>query len=144
MISQVLGSGKLGDFEALVKVYNKPNFIAKAMLVWSKEFAKKVGKQVEKLFPTDIIETVIQAVAKGKIKEGDVQKVMAKIAEGADINKALKVEKTDLRHLESEIAKIIKEKPGLSIGAYMGLVMKAFQGRVDGKAAMQILKKLVK
>ena len=39
---------------------------------------------------------------------------------------------------------IIKEKPGLSIGAYMGLVMAKFKGKVDGKSTMDILKKLVK
>ena len=44
----------------------------------------------------------------------------------------------------AEDLKIIKEKPGLSDKAYMGLVMKEFKGRVSGKDAMEIIKKHVK
>jgi len=36
---------------------------------------------------------------------------MEKVAEGQEISKALKVEKVDLRHTESRIAEIVKEKP---------------------------------
>jgi len=46
--------------------------------------------------------------------------------------------------LEEEILKIIKDKPGLSINAYMGLVMKKFKGKVNGKEVAEIIKKLVK
>ena len=38
--------------------------------------------------------------------------------------------------------KIIKQKPGLNANAYMGLVMKEFKGKVDGKSAMDIINKL--
>jgi uncharacterized protein YqeY len=40
--------------------------------------------------------------------------------------------------------KIIKDKPGLNANAYMGLVMKEFKGKVDGKVAMQIINKFLK
>ena len=46
--------------------------------------------------------------------------------------------------LEKEIKKILDQKPGLSISAYMGLVMAKFKGKIDGKKAMQILQKLLK
>ena len=46
--------------------------------------------------------------------------------------------------LKAEIEKIVKQKPGLSIGAYMGLVMKKFKGKIDGRKAMEILQQLVK
>ena len=45
---------------------------------------------------------------------------------------------------QKEIKKIIEEKPGLNIGGYMGLIMGKFKGKVDGKQAMEILKKLLK
>ena len=52
--------------------------------------------------------------------------------------------KTVYKHdLESEIKDIVKQKPNLSIGAYMGLIMSKYRGKVDGKKVMQILKKLV-
>ena len=37
----------------------------------------------------------------------------------------------------------LKEKPGLSIGGYMGLIMQKFKGKVSGKEAGEILKKLI-
>ena len=40
--------------------------------------------------------------------------------------------------------KMIKEKPGLSEKAYMGLVMKEFGGKVSGKDAIEIIKKYLK
>ena len=72
------------------------------------------------------------------------KKVMEKIAEGISLVDALKVEKIDLRHVEAEIVKLVKSKPGLSIGAYMGLAMNQFAGKISGKEVSDILKKLVK
>jgi uncharacterized protein YqeY len=40
--------------------------------------------------------------------------------------------------------KIIKDKPGLSDKAYMGLIMKEFKGQISGKEAMEIIHKFVK
>ena len=54
-----------------------------------------------------------------------------------------KIEKADAGEIESEIAKIVKEKPGLSIGAYMGLIMQKFKGRISGKEVNAILQKLL-
>ena len=50
----------------------------------------------------------------------------------------------DTKNLEEEIKKIVESKPGLNPGAYMGLVMAKFKGKVDGKAAMEILNKFLK
>jgi Glu-tRNA(Gln) amidotransferase subunit E-like FAD-binding protein len=40
--------------------------------------------------------------------------------------------------------KLIKEKPGLNANAYMGLVMKEFRGKIDGKIVMEIIGKFMK
>jgi len=145
MISQLLKSRRLDEFEVLVKIYNKPNFAAKALLVWPKEVAshKKI-KNIDKKLNLDVLETIFEYISKGKIEEKDVKKIIEDIAEGVPLQQALKVKKTDTRHLEAEIAKIVKQKPGLTIGAYMGLVMKEFKGNVDGKQAIAILNKLLK
>jgi hypothetical protein len=37
--------------------------------------------------------------------------------------------------------KIIKEKPGLSPNAYMGLVMKEMKGKISGGDAMKFIQK---
>lgn len=39
---------------------------------------------------------------------------------------------------------IIKSKPGLSVNAYMGLVMKELRGQVNGNEAIEIIKKHAK
>ena len=49
-----------------------------------------------------------------------------------------------INEIEEKFLKIIEEKPGLNANAYMGLVMKEFKGKIDGKIAMEIIKKLVK
>ena len=41
--------------------------------------------------------------------------------------------------LEKEVKNIVKSKPGLSHGAYMGMIMAKFQGKVDGKKVMEII-----
>ena len=44
---------------------------------------------------------------------------------------------------KAKVMKIIKEKPGLNPNAYMGLVMKKFKGKVDGKKAMEVINKIL-
>ncbi len=60
-----------------------------------------------------------------------------------DLHLAPVIEKVDLSDIEGEIAKIVKEKPGLSVGGYMGLVMQKFKGKISGKEVSEILKKLL-
>jgi Glu-tRNA(Gln) amidotransferase subunit E-like FAD-binding protein len=143
MIKLLLDSNKLIEFEALLKVYNNPNSVAKLLLVLSKEVASH-EKVKEEIFTLDILETILQAVASNKISEGDVKHILEEIAKGKSISDALKVEKAEVSDIESDIAKIVKEKPGLNANAYMGLVMAKFKGKVDGKIVMAIINKLIK
>jgi Asp-tRNA(Asn)/Glu-tRNA(Gln) amidotransferase B subunit len=53
----------------------------------------------------------------------------------------MEIEKTDKSEIEEDIINIIKEKPGLSIGAYMGLLMKKYKGKASGKELSELLKK---
>lgn len=143
MINLVLDSGMIKEFEVLLDIYNNPNFVAKILLVLPKEIAshEKISPDV---FNLDIIEKILSSVANKNISEGDVKQVLEKIAKGQNILDALKVEKADLSEIEGEIAKIVKDKPGLSAGAYMGLVMAKFKGKISGKDVSDILAKLVK
>jgi len=142
-ISQLLRSRRINDFDMLIKIYNKPNFIVKTMLILPKEIASKQNKDADKVFTMDVIETIVEKVKDNKIREEDVKQVMEKIASGKSLQEALKIEKVDMRKIETEISKIVKQKPGLTIGAYMGLVMKEFKGKIDGKKVMEILQKLI-
>ena len=61
---------------------------------------------------------------------------------GKNITELLKKEK--IENIDEEVLKIIKEKPGLSENAYMGLVMQKFKGKISGKEASEIIKRLMK
>jgi len=143
MISLVLDSGKLGEFEALLKIYANPNFVARLLLVFTKEIATREKVSVD-IFSVDVIESILSAIASKKITEGDSKHVLEKIAKGSSVEDSLKIEKADSGEIEGEIANIIKEKPGLSVGAYMGLVMAKFKGKVDGRQVSEIIGKILK
>jgi len=60
------------------------------------------------------------------------------------VEEAVKMEKINLHEVEEFVIKLIKEKPGLSMGGYMGLIMAEFKGKVSGKEVTDILNKYVK
>ncbi|MDP1728923.1 MAG: Glu-tRNA(Gln) amidotransferase subunit GatE [archaeon] len=173
MINLLLNSGMLSEFEVLLNRYNNPNFVVKLLLILRKEVASHVRNAVkiapkvsgisehpknlrnkqegffdekisEDIITIDILEEILDAVREKKINESDVKHVMEKVAKGESVEKALKVEKVDNLELETEIAKIVGEKPGLNANAYMGLVMAKFKGKVDGKTVMEVINKLLK
>ena len=54
----------------------------------------------------------------------------------------LKLKKQMFLRLKKKIMNLIKEKPGLSENAYMGLVMAEMKGKIDGKTAIEMIKNL--
>ncbi len=134
-IQILLKGDKLEEFNGLLKVVNEPRFIYKVLV----DIPKQVGE-----LELDIVESIVHAVADGKLDRLDVKQVMKDVVDGNSLEEALNVEKADLGDVESEVAKMIKEKPGLSIGGYMGLIMQKFKGKVSGQEANQILNKLLK
>ena len=81
---------------------------------------------------------------KKNIDDQDVRGIMFKIAEGKSVEEALRIEKVDDNKLEEEIIKIVKEKPGLRTGGYMGLVIAKLGKDLNKKKAMEILNRIVK
>ena len=143
MIKLILDENKLEELEDLLKIYNQPNFVVKLLLIFPKEIASHQNVK-EEIFSLEIIKKVLEAIKDKKISEGDSKHVFEEFAKGKSIEEALKIDKLDMINIETEIAKIVKEKPGLNSNAYMGLVMAKFKGKVSGKEVMDILKKLVK
>ncbi len=145
MIKLLSHGDKIEEFESLLKIINEPNFIAKVLFIFPKEIAshEKI-ENIDDILNLDVIESIINAVERKKIQREDVKHVMEEIALGKKFEDAIKLEKFDLSDIESEIAKIVKEKPDLSIGGYMGLIMQKFKGKVNGKDATEILGKLIK
>ena len=143
-IQILLKENKLIEFEGLLKIVDEPRFIFKALIEIPREISSHEGKSLDDVLTLDIIETIVQSISSGKIGKSDVKHVMEEVVSGKKIEDALKIEKADLGEIETEIARLIKEKPGLSIGGYMGLIMSKFKGKINGKEANEILQKLLK
>lgn len=139
--------GKMQDFTEFVKIYNNPKLIGKILLNFPKEIAGHSNLsaiEVDKLFTKDVIMHILEKVKKKQLLENQVKMVLEKYSKNKDLEEALKFEKEDISVVEERIMKIIKEKPGLSEKAYMGLIMKEFRGKIGGKEAVEIFKKHLK
>lgn len=141
-------NGYLDDFEILLKTYSKkPELVAKIITIWRRELATKLKKDiedVEEIINNDVIGKLLSYVNEKNVDESHIKEILNDLANGIDLKDALKKEKIDFNNLEEKIMKIIKEKPGLSENAYMGLIMKELKGKISGKEAMKIIKKYIK
>ena len=145
-IKLLFKKGKMQDFTEFVKVYNNPKLIGKILLSIPKEIAGHSNLsviEVDNLFTKDLIIHILEKVKNKELSENQVKMVLEKYSKNNDLEEALKFEKADRSVVEEKIMKIIKEKPGLSEKAYMGLIMKEFRGKIDGKEVMDIIKKHV-
>jgi len=142
MIKLIFKMNKLEDFRELLEIVNNPQLVVKVLLVFPKEIERKI--KVKKKFDKDIFVFILEEYKKGKINERQIKESLERIARGVDISDAVKFEKEDLENIEEKIMKIVQSKSGLSEKAYMGLVMKEFAGRIDGRMAMEIIKKYIK
>lgn len=147
MVSLLMKSNLLEEFKILKNYTGNSDLIVKMLVLWPKDFATKLKKNVDeisRILSIDVLEDVLQALKRKVIQEHDVQDVIYEIAQGKSLEDILKVEKISLDDVEAFVRKLIKEKPGLSIGGYMGLIQKEFKGKVSGKEVMEILKKYLK
>jgi Glu-tRNA(Gln) amidotransferase subunit E-like FAD-binding protein len=138
--------GLLEEFEVLLKIIDDSRFIFKVLIEIPVEIARHKGKSredIENLLSLDIIESIVQSVKSSEINRGDVKSVMEDIVSGKRFEEAIRIERADEREIEEEIVKIIKEKPGLNRGGYMGLIMGKFKGKIEGKRVSEILDKLI-
>lgn len=132
LIKVILKQRKQEEFKELLNIINNPNLIAKTLTIFPNEISKKTNKPIEeidKILNQDILEDILEQVASNKLSEKDVKPVMQKIASGLSLEQATEKADIDLRR---EIEKLLEEKPGLSQGAYMGLIMAKFKGQVSG------------
>lgn len=147
MIKILFSEDKISEFKEFLEILNNPKMIFKILLLYPKEIASKEKiseDKIEEIFNVEALVFVIKAVKKKEISENQVKHVLEKIARGEKPEEAIKFEKHDGNLIEERILKIIKEKPGLSENAYMGLVMKEFKGKISGKEIMEIIKKYMK
>ena len=149
MIKLVLETNEnLEEFQVLLNIYDKDaNLIVKMTQLWRNEFASKKGKsfdEIKNILNERLLEKILENLREGKISEGDIKGILWNIVEGKNIEEALKIDKFDHDKLEEEISKIIKDRPGLSANAYMGMVIGKLGKSIDKRKTMEILNRLVK
>jgi len=147
MIKLLFKQNKLTEFKELLSIIDKPQLIAKVLLMYPREVAKRKGVSLVKadeVLNKEILGVVLEAVKKKKISEGDIKHVLERIVKGESIEEAIKIEKIDTGKIEDIIRKIVKSKPNLSENAYMGLVMKELKGKISGSEAIGIIRKYLK
>jgi Glu-tRNA(Gln) amidotransferase subunit E-like FAD-binding protein len=147
MVKMILKSGKLEDYKELYEVYGNPLLISKLLITFPKELARKNGKsveRVEKVISKDTLAFMLESVYREKIQEKDVKVVLEKVFSGVPVKEAVKLDKKDFADVEEKIMNLMKDKPGLSPNAYMGLIMREFKGSITGEEAMGIIRKFLK
>lgn len=145
-INLLFKQNKVNSYMEFYFNFPKPNILGELILVYPKELSKKFEKdldEVEEKIEENLGE-IIELANKKKIKEKDMKEIISNLVYGKTFEDAIKIEKVDVASIEEEIHKIIKSKPGLNPNAYMGLVMKAFNGKVDGSEAMRVIRKFAK
>jgi Glu-tRNA(Gln) amidotransferase subunit E-like FAD-binding protein len=137
-------SDKIEMFEKFADQFKnvKPAFIAETLVPTLKELNRRYGVDTGKLTEKEF-EAVFSALDKGNIPKNVVINVLMDLAQDK-FESMNKYAGASEEAIKKEISNIVKQKPGLSIGAYMGIVMGKFKGKVDGKKVMEILKKLIK
>lgn len=141
----ILSENKLEEYKELLSIHNNPDLIAKLLLLYPKEIAshEKISiEDVNKKITLDIIEEILLSIKEKRSSESQVKQAMLEIVKGKSIQEALRQEKISETDIDNEIQKVIKEKPNLSMNAYMGLLMQKFKG-ISGKEIIEILKKYV-
>lgn len=134
LVNVIFKSNVVDEFNMLMKVHNDAKLIGKMLTLWRKD-KEKLSERV--------LEEILVKVKKKEIESSDVQGIMKDISQGMNLKDAVNKEKASDDEVELRIIKIIKEKPGLSEKAYMGLVMNEFKGKIDGRKAMEIIKKIL-
>ncbi|MEE9525136.1 MAG: Glu-tRNA(Gln) amidotransferase subunit GatE [Candidatus Woesearchaeota archaeon] len=137
-------SGKTDLFEKFVNQFSniKAAFIAETLIPTLREIKRKYNVDADKI-TDEQLEEVFAALDQAKIPKNLVMNILIDMASGKFESMDKYAGASD-SELEEEIKKIVKSKPGLNPGAYMGLVMAKFKGQIDGKKAMQILNKILK
>jgi len=147
MIKILFKEDKFEEFRELLEITDNPLLVAKIILIFPKEILIKEKiplSESEKIFNKNLFAFVLESFRSGKISESQIKNVLEKIAKGEKLETAILFEKEDTNIIEKKIMEIVKEKQGLSENAYMGLVMKEFKGKIDGKYAREIIAKLLK
>jgi Glu-tRNA(Gln) amidotransferase subunit E-like FAD-binding protein len=130
------------DFDEYVARFKNvdPAFIAHAFIEVPKEIKARFKLDADKISLGDITH-VLAYLDEGKITKDAVLELLCDVASDKKIDIS-KFKAVSADQLEKEIKKIIEANKGAPFNALMGEVMKKFRGKVDGKLAADLIRKL--
>lgn len=140
LVKILLKSRKVEEFKELTNQTDHYDLIVKSLVIFPKELSKKENLTLEETEEILNIGRLSQLLSKvpEEISPNQVKSILHKLLQGKSLEQAL--EKKDI-NLTEEVQKLIKEKPNLSRGAYMGLLMNKYAGIVTGKEVNEELSK---
>ncbi|MFH1589367.1 MAG: Glu-tRNA(Gln) amidotransferase subunit GatE [archaeon] len=129
------------NFEEIATVFPNiaPSFIASSLTQTSTEMRRHFNWDPEVEVFTEEIFPKLNA---GYLTSSSVSSILEEKSKGKTIDYS-KYEVISSGNLEKEIKVIVEKNKGAPIGALMGMIMAKFKGNVDGKQAMDILKKYI-
>jgi glutamyl-tRNA(Gln) amidotransferase subunit E len=130
------------SFDTLVKKYKQaePSFIAQTLLLYPKEVKKRYDVE----FTLDHFKEVrllIEKVHTGEITKDAFIELLPRLIKKEKIDYT-QYKPVDDSILKKKIQDIVKKNKGAPFGALMGLCMKEFRGKVDGKKISELLKEI--
>lgn len=130
------------DFSSYVSKFKNvdPAFIAHTFIEIPKEIKTRFKLDSDKITFESII-NVLTYLDEGKITKDAVLELLCDVASGKSIDIS-KFKAVSTEQLEKDIKKIIDANKGASFNAIMGEIMKKYRGKVDGKLAADLIKKL--
>jgi len=126
-------------FESYTKKFKlEPKLIAQVLVEIPKEIKSRFNLDTSKIKPKDY-EFILENLQNNSISKSSIIDILTEIIKGnkIDISKYKILSDKDL---EKEIKKIVEENENTSFNTLMGLVMKKFQNKIDGKKAAETIK----
>lgn len=130
------------SFENYVKKYSgiKPLFIVETLINTPKEIKRRYNIEIDVEKYSD---EIFSKLNKNLISKEAVIDILVDLGKGKKVDYS-KYKEVSHEEIKNEIKKIIKTKKGLSLGAYMGILMSKYRGKIDGKKVIELLKKNLK
>ena len=137
----LLKKKQINEFEYFAKKFKniKQAFIAETLVSNFREILKEKGDPFR--INKNHFEIIFKDLNENKISKNSVMQILIDISKGKELDlKKYSISELDL---EKEIKKLINKNKDLNVNALMGIIMKKYKGKVDGKKVMEILKKFV-
>ena len=128
------------DLKKLIKAYPRvsPNLIANILIELPKEIKSRFD--IDKKLKESDLKFIFEALNQNKITREAVLEIYLELLK----NKKVSLEdykQVSEKDIEKEIENIIAKNPGASINALMGISMKKFKNKIEGKKLVEIIKR---